>query len=127
MSICETKTINVSKKWTILAVQVYLHNFENPVFSWNKENAMSLELLVPSEKFFEVVNSDGPCGVMQSLRNSWITKEDVFNYVASELSLSGEMFFEREDLEGMGFETNFSVIDYKVCDCQSEVLFAFDV
>lgn len=127
MSICESKITNASKKWTILAVQVYLRNFENSVFSWNQENAISLELLVPSETFLEVVNFDGPNGVIQSLRNSWITKEDVFNHVASELSLSGEMFFEREDLEKMGFETNFSVIDYKVCDCQSEVRFAFDV
>ena len=127
MSICETKTINSSKKWTILAVQVYIHKFENSVFSWNQRNAISLELLVPSEKFFDVVNFQGPYGVLRSLRNGWITEESVFNHVAEELSLSGEMFFERADLEKMGFETNFSVIDYTCCDCQSEVPYAFDV
>ncbi len=124
MSICETKTIDSTKNWTILAVWVYLHKFENYVFSYTKGSAINLETHVPTEKLIEVEKS-GPNGVMNFLRDEWITDESIFCHVAEELSC-GHMYFEGEELEKMGFETDFFVVDYKVCESPIDVLYAFD-
>lgn len=128
MSICETKSINVSKEWTILAVLVNLYKFENFVFSWNMDqgSVFTLEYHIPTEKFAELEKS-GSQGVRNVLRHELITDADVFNHVAEVLSSCGEMYFEGEELEKMGFETEFFVVDYKVCDCSRDVLYAFDV
>jgi len=128
MSICETKSINASEKWTILAVLVNLYKFENCAFSWNMDqgSAFTLEYHIPAEKFAELEKS-GSRGVRNLLRHELITDADVFNHVAEVLSSCGEMYFEGEELEKMGFETEFFVIDYRVCDCPSDVSYAFDV
>ena len=124
MSICESKTINASKDWTILAVQVYLYKFENHVFSYNNGSAITLETHVFTEKLIDAEKS-GPNGVINFLRDELITDESIFTHVAEELSLS-DMYFEGEELEKMGFETDFFVVDYKECDCPRDVLYAFD-
>ena len=127
MSVCETKTIDPTKKWTVLAVLINLYKFENCVFSWNVDegSVITLEIVISTEKFVELEKSGSKC-VRSFLRSELITQEVVFNHVAEELSSCGEKYFEGEDLEEMGFEAEFFVIDYRVCDCQSDVLFAFD-
>ena len=127
MTICETKTIDSTKKRTILAVLVNLYKFENCVFSWNMDEGslITLEIVIPTEKFLELEKS-GPKSVRNFLRSELIMQEEVFNHVARELSSCGEKFFEGEDLEEMGFETDFFVLDYRICDYQSDVPFAFD-
>ena len=124
MSICETKTIDSTKNWNILAVWVCLHKFENYVFSYNNGSAITLETHVPTEKLIEVEKS-GPNGVINFLRDELITDESIFFHVAEELS-GGDTYFEGEELEKMGFETDFFVVDYKVCESPRDVLYAFD-
>lgn len=124
MSICETKTINASKEWTILAVWVYLHKFENHVFSYTNGSAITLETHVETEKLIDAEKS-GPNGLINFLRDELITDESIFFHVAEELSLSN-MYFEGEDIEKMGFETDFFIVDYKVCETPKDVLYAFD-
>ena len=94
------------------------------MFSCNNGSTITLETRVFTEKLIDAEKS-GPNGVINFLRDELITDESIFIHVAEELSLS-DMYFEGEELEKMGFETDFFVVDYKECDCPSDVLYAFD-